>query len=83
LPAKPTPRNVNLGSRRFYVQQRAGHPQLDGLPLFQPSAATGLTEKIVDGAAAYLSGATDQDMRRNRAKRLFQNLFAMVKGHKG
>jgi hypothetical protein len=57
--------------------------ELDGLPLFQPSAATGLTEKIVDGAAAYLSGATDQDMRRNRAKRLFQNLFAMVKGHKG
>jgi hypothetical protein len=27
LPAKPTPRNVNLGSGRFYVQQKAGHPR--------------------------------------------------------
>jgi hypothetical protein len=57
--------------------------ELDGLPLFQPSAATGLSDNIVDGAAAYLAGMTDHDMRRNRAKRLFQNLLAIVKGHQG
>jgi hypothetical protein len=56
---------------------------LDGLPLFQPSSATGLTAKIVEGAVAYLSGATDQDMRCNRAKRLFQNFASIFRGHKG
>jgi hypothetical protein len=33
--------------------------ELDGLPLFQPSARTGLTEKIADGVTTYLSGKSD------------------------
>jgi hypothetical protein len=57
--------------------------ELDGLPLFQPSSATGLTDKIVEGATAYLSGTTDQDMRCNRLERLFQNVAAILRGHKG
>lgn len=57
--------------------------ELDELPLFQPSAATGLTEAIVEGAAAYLAGNTDDDMRCNRATRVFQNIAAVFRGHKG
>jgi hypothetical protein len=57
--------------------------ELDGLPLFQPSSATGLTDKIVAGAVAYLSGATDHDMRCNRVERLFQNFASILRGHKG
>ena len=37
--------------------------ELDELPLFQPSAATGLTDKIVRGVIKYLDGKTDEDMR--------------------
>src|SRR3981081_3275692 len=40
--------------------------ELDELPLFQPSARTGLTDEIVERAADYLAGKTDQDMRRRR-----------------
>src|SRR3954453_17188931 len=32
--------------------------ELDELPLFQPSATTGLTDKIADGVVRYLNGAT-------------------------
>jgi hypothetical protein len=46
--------------------------ELDELPLFQPSARTGLSDEIVDGVVAYLTGRTDKDMRRSRLKRVFQ-----------
>ena len=57
--------------------------ELDELPLFQPSAAVGLTEQIAQGVAAYLSGETDRDMRCNRLRRLMQNFRAALQGHKG
>ena len=57
--------------------------ELDELPLFQPSAAVGLTDRIADGVAAYLSGKTDKDMRCTRIERLFQNLRSVLKGHPG
>ena len=57
--------------------------ELDPLPLFQPSPKTGLTHEMVDGAADYLNGKTDRDMRRNAAVRLAQNLGSMLAGHKG
>jgi hypothetical protein len=60
-----------------------GDDELDDLPLFQPSAVTGLTDDVVDAVAAYLAGRTDHDMRSNRVKRFFQNLAAVVRGHKG
>jgi hypothetical protein len=43
--------------------------ELDQLPLFQPSAETGLTIEIVRGATKYLDGKTNQDMRSNRFER--------------
>ena len=56
---------------------------LDRLPLFQPSSRTGLTEEIVAGAADYLDGKTNKDMRCNRFVRALQNLHALFKGHPG
>jgi hypothetical protein len=56
---------------------------LDRLPLFQPSSRTGLTEEIVAGAADYLNGKTEKDMRSNRFVRVLQNLHAVFKGHPG
>src|SRR5438105_9454277 len=56
---------------------------LDSLPLFQPSSGTGLTEEIVAGAAEYLNGKTDKDMRSNRFVRALRNLHALFKGHPG
>ena len=56
---------------------------LDGLPLFQPSSRTGLTEEIVAGAAEYLNGKTNKDIRSNRFVRALQNLHALFKGHPG
>jgi hypothetical protein len=55
----------------------------DELPLFQPSAATGLTQKIVNGVADYLNGKTDRDMRYNAVMRVLQNLRASLKSHPG
>ena len=57
--------------------------ELDELPLFQPSAATGLTEDIAKGVIRYLDGKTNNDMRKNYVERLFENARAVVKGHKG
>ncbi len=57
--------------------------ELDGLPLFQPSATTGLTQKIANGVARYVEGKTDKDMRSRRVVRILQNLKAAVEGHKG
>jgi hypothetical protein len=56
---------------------------LDNLPLFQPSRGAGLTDEIVEAAAAYLNGHKDKDMRRPKIVRLIQNLSAALKGHKG
>jgi hypothetical protein len=57
--------------------------ELDGLPLFQPSAITGLSEEMAQGLADYLLGRTDRDMRSSRLSRLFQNFHAILAGHKG
>ena len=57
--------------------------ELDDLPLFQPSARSGLTEEICNGVAAYLAGETDRDMRSNRFLRMMQNLRSLLKDHQG
>ena len=57
--------------------------ELDDLPLFQPSRRTGITDDMVEGAAAYLNGKTDKDMRRNKVVRIMQNLSSLISGHKG
>jgi hypothetical protein len=57
--------------------------ELDELPLFQPSASTGLTEDIVRGVVRYLDGKTNHDMRKNYVERLFENARDVIKGHKG
>jgi hypothetical protein len=57
--------------------------ELDTLPLFQPSAATGLSEKVSSGLTSYLLGETDQDMRCGRIERFFQNIHSMIRGHQG
>jgi Swiss Army Knife RNA repair-like protein len=56
--------------------------ELDDLPLFQPLRRDGLSDEIVTAAADYLNGKTDQDMRRNKLVRIFQNLSALCRGHK-
>jgi hypothetical protein len=73
----------------------AGHPEvtryvviddedddLDGLPLFQPSAKTGLTPQIMNGVEKYLSGKTERTMRANPLVRLGQNVRALFKRDK-
>ena len=57
--------------------------ELDALPLFQPLRSTGLTDDIVAAAADYLNGKTDKDKRRNKLVRIFQDLSAVLVGHKG
>jgi hypothetical protein len=57
--------------------------ELDELPLFQPSAATGLTERLVRGVADYLNGKRNTDLRRTGIARLFQRLHARFKRHEG
>jgi hypothetical protein len=57
--------------------------ELDELPLFQPSAATGLTQKIATGVAHYLDGKTDEDMRFSAVVRVLQNVQAALKMHDG
>jgi HAD domain in Swiss Army Knife RNA repair proteins len=57
--------------------------ELDGLPLFQPSSRTGLSQRIVNGVVNYLDGKTDRDMRRPLLTRVIQNLRAAVTGHEG
>jgi hypothetical protein len=67
------------GATRFAVLD----DELDGLPLFQPSAVTGLTEQMAQGLVDCLTGSTDQDMRSSRFSRIFQNLHAILTGHQG
>jgi HAD domain in Swiss Army Knife RNA repair proteins len=57
--------------------------ELDQLPLFQPLASTGLTEKLAKGVANYLAGKTDEDMRCNAVVRVLQNIKSVFKGHEG
>jgi hypothetical protein len=57
--------------------------ELDDFPLFQPLRSTGLTDEIVEAAARYLSGKTDEDSRRSMLVRVCQNLCSMLAGHKG
>jgi hypothetical protein len=57
--------------------------ELDGLPLFQPSATTGLTEPICRGITKYLEGKTEHDMRSNPIVRTFQNMRATLGRHHG
>ena len=57
--------------------------ELDQLPLFQPSASTGLTDKIVKGVADYLDGKTEEDMRCSVLVRALQNVKSAIKGHQG
>jgi histidinol phosphatase-like enzyme len=53
--------------------------ELDDLPLFQPSAQTGLTPDIVRGVERYLSGKTNETMRANPLKRLVENTEGVIK----
>jgi HAD domain in Swiss Army Knife RNA repair proteins len=57
--------------------------ELDELPLFQPFNKIGLDQEIVAGAAAYLNGQTDNDMRRSVLVRVAENVSAAFRGHKG
>jgi hypothetical protein len=56
---------------------------LDAMPLFQPSAATGLTPDIAKGLADYLLTKTGRDMRRNVVLRIAENALDAVTGHQG
>jgi hypothetical protein len=70
------------GATRFAVLDDEDD-ELDGLPLFQPSAVTGLTEQMAQGLVHCLTGSTDQDIRSSRFSRIFQNLHAILTGHQG
>jgi hypothetical protein len=56
--------------------------ELDELPLFQPSAVTGLTPKIAKGVKNYLIGKTDETMRANVVTRIGQNIHSLFKRDK-
>jgi hypothetical protein len=56
--------------------------ELDELPLFQPSAKTGITMEIVRGVEKYLNGKTDKTMRANAIVRLGQNIHSLFKEDK-
>ena len=86
-----------LGSprRREILKWLARHPkatryvviddeddELDDLPLFQPSAATGITREIVKGVENYLNGKTDATMRANIVTRIGQNIHSLFKRDK-
>jgi hypothetical protein len=49
---------------------------LDELPLFQPSAKTGLTPEMAKGIEEFLAGRSDKDMRADALTRLGQNIHA-------
>ncbi|WP_375411276.1 HAD domain-containing protein [uncultured Bradyrhizobium sp.] len=60
-----------------YVVLDDSNDCLDELPLFQPSARTGLTDDIAKGIEEFLAGRTDQDMRAGAITRLGQNFHAL------
>jgi hypothetical protein len=55
---------------------------LDQLPLFQPSAATGLTNEVAEAVQQYLNAKSDRTMRANPIVRLGQNIHSMFKREK-
>jgi hypothetical protein len=55
---------------------------LDELPLFQPSAKTGLSNDIVDGLEKFLNGETDETMKAPAIVRLGQNIYSLFKREK-
>ncbi len=73
---------AHRGVKRFVIIDDEDD-ELDELPLFQPSAATGLTQAICNGVAKYLEGKTEEDMRCNTIVRTFQNIRSALKGHEG
>ncbi|HZP78903.1 MAG TPA: HAD domain-containing protein [Pseudolabrys sp.] len=56
---------------------------LDGLPLFQPSAWTGLSPEIVRGVVDYLHEKRGSDMRRSKIRRAVENLEEVIRRHPG
>jgi hypothetical protein len=56
--------------------------KLDGLPLFQPSSSTGITQKVANGVEKYLSGVTDETIHANVVVRLGQNIRSLFKRDK-
>jgi hypothetical protein len=56
---------------------------LDAMPLFQPSASTGLTTEIAKALGDYLLTKTDRDMRRNAVVRIAENALDVLTGHQG
>ena len=53
--------------------------ELDEMPLFQPSAKTGITPSIVRGVERYLKGETDEVMRAGAMVRVAQNIHSLFK----
>lgn len=66
--------------RRFVVIDDEDD-ELDGLPLFQPSAEDGLSPVIVRAVSDYFAGRRKKDMRRNVIVRLLQKAEAAIEGH--
>lgn len=56
--------------------------ELDDLPLFQPSAKTGITMEIVRGVERYLNGETDETIRDNAVSRIGQNIRGLFERNK-
>jgi hypothetical protein len=56
--------------------------ELDELPLFQPSAATGITGDIVRAVEKYLTGKSSKTMRSGAIVRLAQNVHSLFKRDK-
>lgn len=56
--------------------------ELDGLPLFQPSASSGLTTKISDAVEKYLAGKSDKSVRASPLVRVVQNIESIFKRDK-
>jgi hypothetical protein len=69
------------GHRFVVIDDEDDH--LDSLPLFQPSAATGPTDRIVRGVTKFLDGRTNEDMRAGRVERTVENIQSVLKGHQG
>jgi len=65
--------DANAPEARFVVLDDEDD-DLDGLPLFQPSSETGLTEEIAKGIEDYLAGRTQRDMRKNVVARTYERI---------
>jgi hypothetical protein len=56
--------------------------ELDDLPLFQPSASSGLTTRIADVVEKYLAGKSDETVRASPIVRMVQNIESIFKRDK-